>query len=203
MCQNHNITMTHSPQAQLSIHLPNWINEVVDWQRTLHSDEEKMALAIELARQNVLRGTGGPFGTIIVHQQTGTLLSVGVNQVMSQNNSTLHGEVMAIMLGEQRLHKFSLASPTEGYELFTSCEPCAMCMGAILWSGVKRLVCAATGDDARAIGFDEGPVFEQSYDYLRNAGIEVERHVQQLAGKAVLELYLQEGGILYNGQADN
>ena len=203
MCQHHCTAITQAPQAQLAIHLPDWINQVVDWQQALHSHEEKMTLAIELARQNVLRGTGGPFASIIVHRQSGVLLSVGVNQVVAQNNSTLHGEVMAIMLGEQRLQQFSLNSQSGEYELFTSCEPCAMCMGAILWSGVKRLVCAATGEDARAIGFDEGPVFEQSYEYLSSAGIEVSRNVQQPAGKAVLELYLQEGGKLYNGKADS
>lgn len=202
MCQHHCAAITQAPQAQLAIHLPDWINQVVDWQQALHSDEDKMTLAIELARQNVLRGTGGPFASIIVHRQSGVLLSVGVNQVVAQNNSTLHGEVMAIMLGEQRLQQFSLNSQSGEYELFTSCEPCAMCMGAILWSGVKRLVCAATGEDARVIGFDEGPVFEQSYDYLSNAGIEVIRNMLQPAGKAVLELYLQEGGKLYNGKAD-
>ena len=201
MCQNHIETFTEAPRAHLAIHLPAWINEVVDWQQPLYSDDEKMTLAIELARQNVLRGTGGPFASIIVHRQSGLILSVGVNQVVAQNNSTLHGEVMAIMLGEQRLQQFSLDSQSDEYELFTSCEPCAMCMGAILWSGVKRLVCAATGDDARAIGFDEGPVFEQSYDYLHHAGIDVIRNQQQSAGKAVLELYLQEGGKLYNGKA--
>ena len=202
MCQNHCTTAIQAPQTQLAIHLPDWINDLVDWQQPLHSDDAKMALAIELAKQNVLRGTGGPFASIIVHRESGSLLSVGVNQVVAQNNSTLHGEVMAIMLGEQRLQQFSLGSQIDEYELFTSCEPCAMCMGAILWSGVKRLACAATGDDARAIGFDEGPVFEQSYDYLRNAGIEVIRQLQQPAGHAVLELYLQQGGKLYNGAAD-
>jgi tRNA(Arg) A34 adenosine deaminase TadA len=203
VCQQHCSETPQPPQVQLNIHLPEWINEVVDWQLPLHSDAEKMALAIELARQNVLRGTGGPFGCIIVHRQQGKLLSVGVNQVVSQNNSTLHGEVMAIMLGEQRLQQFSLGNSIDEYELFTSCEPCAMCMGAILWSGVKRLVCSGTGDDARAIGFDEGPVFEQSYDYLRNTGMEVVRQVLQPAGRAVLELYIQSGGKLYNGTADN
>ena len=199
MCQNHVAAFSEAPRAHLTVHLPEWIDDVVNWQQPLHSDDDKMALAIELARQNVLRGTGGPFASIIVHCQSGRILSVGVNQVVSQNNSTLHGEVMAIMLGEQRLQQFSLNNMSDEYELFTSCEPCAMCMGAILWSGVKRLVCAATGDDARTIGFDEGPVFEQSYDYLRNAGINVVRNVQQAAGKEVLELYLSTGGKLYNG----
>lgn len=202
MCQ-HCPTHTTNPSVTLSVHLPEWINEVVDWQHPLHSDDDKMALTVELARQNVLRGTGGPFASIIIHRTSGQLLSVGVNQVVAQNNSTLHGEVMAIMLGEQRLQTFSLGNSSDEYELFTSCEPCAMCMGAILWSGVKRLVCAATGDDARAIGFDEGPVFEQSYAYLRNAGIDVVRGMLQPEGKAVLELYLQQGGKLYNGKADD
>jgi tRNA(Arg) A34 adenosine deaminase TadA len=153
VCQNHCTTAIQAPQTQLAIHLPDWINDLVDWHQPLHSDDEKMALAIELAKQNVLRGTGGPFASIIVHRESGALLSVGVNQVVAQNNSTLHGEVMAIMLGEQRLQQFSLGSQIDEYELFTSCEPCAMCMGAILWSGVKRLACAATGDDARASGW--------------------------------------------------
>lgn len=157
-----------------------------------------MVLTLTLAQENVRRKTGGPFASIIVHRQSGLLLSVGVNQVVPQNNSTLHGEVLAIMFGEQRLQQFSLGLAEE-YELFTSCEPCAMCMGAVLWSGVKRLVCAATGDDARAIGFDEGPVFESSYDYLQNAGVQVQRQLLQAEGRAVLESYVANGGQLYNG----
>lgn len=74
-----------------------------------------------------------------------------------------------------------------------------MCLGGTLWSGVKRLVCAATAADARAIGFDEGPVFEQSYQYLRDAGVEVVLEVQRAAAAAVLQHYLHAGGTIYNG----
>jgi tRNA(Arg) A34 adenosine deaminase TadA len=198
MCGLHSHIFSQSPATTVSIHLPEWINERVEWQRPLTSDQEKMALTLTLAQENVRRKTGGPFASIIVHRQSGLLLSVGVNQVVPQNNSTLHGEVLAIMFGEQRLQQFSLGLAEE-YELFTSCEPCAMCMGAVLWSGVKRLVCAATGDDARAIGFDEGPVFESSYDYLQNAGVQVQRQLLQAEGRAVLESYVANGGQLYNG----
>jgi len=187
--------MVHST----TIHLPEWINEVVDWQRRYDNDDEKMALAITLSQQNVARGTGGPFGSAIFEVETGRLVSVGVNRVMPLSNSSAHGEMVAIMLAEQAVQSFSLGADGVARELFTSCEPCAMCLGGTLWSGVKRLVCAATAEDARAIGFDEGPVFEQSYQYLRDAGVDVVRNVQQPAAAAVLQSYLQDGGTIYNG----
>jgi tRNA(Arg) A34 adenosine deaminase TadA len=74
-----------------------------------------------------------------------------------------------------------------------------MCLGAVLWSGVNRLVCAGVAADARAIGFDEGPVFAESYQYLQNAGIEVVRGFMQPQAKAVLDLYASSGGRIYNG----
>lgn len=183
----------------VSISLPDWVNEVVDWQRGYFNDDEKMALAIALSRENVLRGTGGPFGSAIFEAASGKLLSVGVNRVMPLHNSSAHGEMVAIMLAEQAVQSFSLAADGIKRELFTSCEPCAMCLGGTLWSGVKRLVCAATADDARGIGFDEGPVFAQSYQYLRDAGIEVVQGVQRDAAAAVLKQYMQTGGTIYNG----
>lgn len=184
---------------QLTLHLPDWVDEVVDWDKTYRSDEEKMALAVELSRQNVLRGSGGPFGSAIFAIDSGKLLSVGVNRVVPLHNSTAHGEMMAIMLAEHKLQSFSLAADGIKRELFTSCEPCAMCLGGTLWSGVKRLVCAATADDARAIGFDEGPVYDSSYAYLQQAGVEVVRMVLRDKAKAVLDNYLSRGGAIYNG----
>jgi tRNA(Arg) A34 adenosine deaminase TadA len=171
----------------------------VDWQKTYTSDDEKMALAIELSKQNVERGTGGPFGTAIFDRSSGQLLGVGVNRVVPLTNSTLHGETVAIMMAEKALGTFTLAADS-GRELFTSCEPCAMCMGAVLWSGVNRMVCAGAAEDARAIGFDEGPVFEQSYQYLENAGMEVVRQFKRNDAKAVLDYYKNSGGRIYNGR---
>lgn len=185
-----------NPQATISITQPAWIDTVIDRQKIYAGDGEKMALAIELARQNTKHGTGGPFGAAIFNRDTGQLLSVGVNCVVASNNSVLHAEVMAIMFAEQQLQSFSLGHAP--LELFSSCEPCAMCLGASLWSGVQRLVCAATGEDARAIGFDEGPVFELSYRYLEEKGITVNRGVSRAEAKTVLDNYARSGGLIYN-----
>jgi len=83
------------------------------------------------------------------------------------------------------------------FELFTSCEPCAMCLGATLWSGVSRLVCGATKDDAQAIGFDEGPVYEESYRHLEKCGVGVTRNVLTEEAAGVLRRY-GNSGLIYN-----
>jgi tRNA(Arg) A34 adenosine deaminase TadA len=83
--------------------------------------------------------------------------------------------------------------------LYTSCEPCAMCLGATLWSGVTRVVWSATREDANRISFDEGPVFAESYAYLRARGLEFEGGVLRDEGREALQLYRQQGGIIYNG----
>ena len=133
---------------------------MVDWDRALTSAEERMGLAIELAALNVEADTGGPFGAIVVDTADGRLLGVGVNRVVPLGNSMLHAEAIAVMGAEQRVGSFSLAG--QARELYSSCAPCAMCLGAIHWSGVARLVCGATRADAQALGFDEGPVFAES-----------------------------------------
>ncbi|MGH7507571.1 MAG: nucleoside deaminase, partial [Longimicrobiales bacterium] len=85
------------------------------------------------------------------------------------------------------------------HELHTSCEPCAMCLGATLWSGVRGVVSAATRDDAHGVDFDEGPVFAASYEYLRARGITFRREVLREEGRAVLRLYREgSGGVIYN-----
>lgn len=183
----------------LSITLPPWAESAVDWERRYDSDEDKMRVAIALSRINVEQETGGPFGAAIFASETGRLVSIGVNSVVRLNSSTLHAEVVALMLAEQQLASFSLAAPgLSPHELVTSCEPCAMCLGATLWSGVKRLVCGATRSDATRLGFDEGPVFKASYEYLAHAGIEIAREVCRAEARAVLELYRSRAGPIYN-----
>src|SRR5881628_44041 len=148
---------------------PEWVGQVVDWDRRLASDEDCMRLAIALARENVERGTGGPFGAVVVERESGRLVAVGMNSVVRLNNCTLHGEMVAFMMAQQRLGSFTLSgSGMPRHELFTSCEPCAMCLGATLWSGVKRVVYGATREDASKLNFEEGPVFPASYQYLEN-----------------------------------
>lgn len=165
-------------------------------------DEAKMQLAIDLARHNVLQNQGGPFGAAIFEQHSGLLIAVGVNKVIAQQDSTAHAEIEAIRAAQTRLACYTLYQRLGGrYELFTSAEPCAMCLGAIAWAGLSRVVCAAKGEDARSIGFDEGPVFEQSYEYLKNLGIEITFECKRSAAVDVMRHYLALNLPIYNGCA--
>jgi tRNA(Arg) A34 adenosine deaminase TadA len=184
---------------RIEVDYPEWIRELVPWDGVLATDEDRMRLAIRLARENVLRGTGGPFAALVVERPSGRLVAVGTNSVLRFNNSMLHGEVMAIMMAQQRLGSYTLAA--EGmppHELVTSCEPCAMCLGAVHWSGARRLVCGATREDATSTDFDEGPVFPESYRYLERNGVEIVRGLLRDEARAVLREYREKGGPIYN-----
>lgn len=157
-----------------------------------------MALAVELARRNVAERTGGPFGAAVFREVSGALVSVGVNRVVPLSNSALHAEVVALMLAEQRSGSFSLDIPADPLVLYTSCEPCAMCLGAIWWSGISRVVCGAARADASEIGFDEGPVFAESYAYLAERGIRIEHGVLRTEARRVLLDYAAIDGAVYN-----
>jgi tRNA(Arg) A34 adenosine deaminase TadA len=184
----------------LRIDYPDWVNSVVDWDRDYATDDERMRLAIRLSRENVERDTGGPFGAAVFESESGRLVAVGMNSVVRLNNCMLHGEGMAVMMAQSRLDCFTLRSEDgPAYELVTSCEPCAMCLGTTLWSGVRRLVCGAGRDDALRLGFDEGPVFPESYAYLEARGIRVVHGMLRDEANAVLELYHARQGPIYNG----
>lgn len=184
----------------LHIEYPAWVRDHVDFAATYRTDEEKMRLAIEMSRQNVLKGTGGPFGAAIFERTSGKLVSVGMNSVVRYNNCVLHGEVFAFMMAQARLGSFTLRSKDgPEHELFTSCDPCAMCLGATLWSGVTRAVCGADREDAFRLHFEEGPVFPESLQYLRKRGIEIVAGFLREEANAVLELYRQNKGVIYNG----
>jgi tRNA(Arg) A34 adenosine deaminase TadA len=184
----------------VSIDYPGWVSETVDWQRGYPSDEERMRLAIELARANVERGTGGPFGAAIFEAESGRLVSIGVNSVVRLNNCALHAEMVAFMMAQQRVGSFTLNAPhLVAHDLVTSCEPCAMCLGATLWSGVRRVVYGAAREDASKLQFEEGPVFPESYRYLEERGLIIIRNVLREEARSVLELYRSRGGMIYNG----
>lgn len=186
--------------------LPAWAGEFYDTHKdtTFTSETEMMKVAVDLSDRNITEKTGGPFGTAIFECDTATghcrLFSIGMNQVVTLNNSTLHGEMTAIQFGQRRLKNFTFGSCKEvgkEYHLYTSCEPCCQCLGGTLWSGVSKLVCAAAKDDAEAIGFCEGPVFPQSYVALEQAGVRVVRGVLRAEGAAVLQKYAKTG-VIYN-----
>jgi tRNA(Arg) A34 adenosine deaminase TadA len=190
----------NAPHPTIHIEYPDWVDGVVDWERRFASDHDKMRLAIAVSRENVARGTGGPFGAAIFERDSGRVVAVGMNSVVRFSNCTLHGEMVAFMMAQRRLGSFTLHAPTlPAHELFTSCEPCAMCLGAMLWSGVRRVVCGAAREDASRLNFEEGPVFPESYRYLEDRGIAIEHNVLRDEARAVLELYRAASGKIYNG----
>lgn len=191
--------MTTQTPLNLCLDLPDWADALEDRARRFGGDLDKMRFVVDLARRNVESGQGGPFGAAIFARADGALLALGVNSVLRLKSSVLHAEMLAILRAQARLGRHSLRFPDAGdYELFASCEPCAMCLGGILWSGIRRLVCAAPAARARAIGFDEGPVSEASYAYLRSAGIEVARGLLAEEAGAVIKRYAELGGMIYN-----
>jgi tRNA(Arg) A34 adenosine deaminase TadA len=185
---------------ELRLTYPVWVFTVADLERAYATREERMALAIALARANIEHEWGGPFGAAVFESESGRLVSIGVNSVLRMANSLWHAEVMALAMAHTRHASYTLAAPgLPPHELVTSCEPCAMCLGATLWSGVRSLICGATREDAESLGFDEGPVTDASYAYLASRGIGVERGVQREAARKVFEEYRARGGVVYNG----
>jgi tRNA(Arg) A34 adenosine deaminase TadA len=179
--------------------LPGWVVGRVDYDQVYAADEDRMALAIALASENVARDSGGPFGAAVFERDSGRLIAVGVNSVTRLNNSTAHAEMIALQLAERRIASYTLAADGHpAHDLFTSCAPCAMCLGAVLWSGVTRVVIGAQREDAERIDFDEGPVFAESYAYLRARGIEIVNGLLRDEARAVLEDYKARGGAIYN-----
>jgi tRNA(Arg) A34 adenosine deaminase TadA len=114
-----------------------------------------MQRAIQLAIENVEARRGGPFGAVVVRD--GAIVAEAANLVTSALDPTAHAEVMAIRAACRALRSFQL----NGCEIYSSCEPCPMCLGAIYWSRVDRIYYAGTRDDAAAAGFDDALIYEQ------------------------------------------
>src|SRR5215210_9016896 len=182
--------------------LPGWVEELLsDPGREYPTVEDRMRLVIELSRRNVAHGTGGPFGAGVFDLSTNRLVAPGVNLVTTTNLSTAHAEIVAIMIAQQVVGHFDLGGQGRPpYELVASTEPCAQCFGSVPWSGVRRLACGARDEDARAIGFDEGPKMSGWIPTLEQRGISVVRDVCRDEAAAVLEAYSGGGGVIYNAR---
>src|SRR5579862_3933177 len=118
-------------------------------------DNPFMARAIQLSLDNVLRGKGGPFGAVIV--QNGKILAEGVNRVTAIHDPTAHAEVVAIREACATLRTFELTN----CEIYTSCEPCPMCLGAIYWARLARIYFGNIAADASKIGFDDSFIYQE------------------------------------------
>lgn len=119
------------------------------------ADPKFLALAVQLATENVEKLGGGPFGAVIV--KDGKIVATGVNRVTAANDPTAHAEVVAIRNACEALGGFQL----EGCELYTSCEPCPMCLGAIYWARPERFYYANTHENAADAGFDDSLIYRE------------------------------------------
>lgn len=192
-------------QARIVLELPQWLKELADehQSQTFDSIEARMRFAIDLARLNIEHRTGGPFGAAIFESDSGKLLAPGVNLVEPAHCSIAHAEMVAIALAQQTIGSYDLGQGEVTCELVTSTEPCAMCLGAIPWSGVRRVICGARGQDACAIGFDEGAKPVDWVGELTHRGIEVTREVLRDEAQAVLNHYHATGGLIYNSRDED
>lgn len=184
----------------LCIELPGWLAEATTMCPPLGDDAARMRFVVDLARRNVDSGCGGPFAAAVFESGSGALLAAATNLVVASHCSTAHAEVLALSLAQQARGSHDLgAADFPAVELVTSCEPCAMCLGAIAWSGVRRVVSGASGGDAEALGFDEGPKPADWAGEMRRRGIEVVEGILRAEAVAVLQAYRAAGGRIYNG----
>mgnify|MGYP004586548465 FL=1 len=149
---------------------------------------------MNIAKQNAERGIkekeGGPFGAVIVDKD-GKIIANGNNQVLKQNDPTAHAEMVAIRNACKKLEKYDLS----GYTLYTSCEPCLMCLSAIIWSNIKEVYYGCTKKDAGEIGFRDDAI----YDYLKgenNDLINLEEMDRDECIKT-FEEYKKQDGVIY------
>jgi tRNA(Arg) A34 adenosine deaminase TadA len=192
MKNSHAVTLT----------LPPWLNRILTDDIVLPDPLERMVWVIGLSRRNVEQGSGGPFAAAVFASRTGRLLGAGVNRVEPLHCSPAHAEVMAIAFAQQKLKTYDLgADAADPSELVTSSQPCLMCLGATLWSGVTRLAYGAAAADVTAIlGFDEGPLPADWSGELKKRGIAAEGGVLRAEAVAVLELYKKKQGTVYNSR---
>jgi len=138
--------------------------------------------AIELAKGNVKSGKGGPFGAIIVKDDR--IVSEGVNTVTSTNDPTAHAEINAIRLACDKLQTFSL----EGCQIYSSCEPCPMCLSAIYWARIDKIYYAADKQDATNGGFDDSFIYKELALDKKDRKIQSEQFLKEI-GKQPFELW--------------
>jgi len=184
--------------TRFELTLPDWLAPfLAAWDEPLDGTERRMRLAVALAAENVRQQTGGPFGALVIEERSGLLLGAGVNQVTALGLSLAHAEIMALSLAQRAVDDWNLGA-REPVQLVTSCEPCAMCFGAIPWSGVNSLLWGARREDAEAAGFDEGDKPADWAAMLEARGIRTTGEVLRMEAASVLSGYARGNGAIYH-----
>ena len=150
-----------------------------------------MNIAAKISREKMLAGEGGPFGALIVHNDT--IIGEGWNQVTSQCDPTAHAEIVAIRNACEKLRSFSL----ENTVIYTSCEPCPMCLSAIWWARIPAIYYANTRQDAARVGFDDAEIYREVSRDLANRHIPMNQCKNELAMLALEDWANKKDKILY------
>ena len=184
--------------------LPLWFDEFArELPDAFLDDADAMRWVNEAARRNHTANTGGPFAAFVVETESGRLVSAGVNLVLATNLSIAHAEVVALGLAHTRLNSWNLGdAELPGHSLVVNARPCVMCGGAALWSGVRRIVFGASGEDVeRLTGFDEGPVHPDWEAEMERRGITVVPEVLADECRDVLREYGERRDtVVYNAR---
>ncbi len=166
--------------------------------------EDRLELVLGWARRNFEERTGGPFGAAVFRCDTWELVSAGVNRVVPASCSAAHAEIVALSLAQRRYSSFDLGALGQpAHELVVSWRPCAMCFGALPWSGIRSLLIAGSGPELEQItGFDEGPIHPDWALELERRGVAVSLGTATSKARAVsvLEDFRASGSPVYNGR---
>jgi tRNA(Arg) A34 adenosine deaminase TadA len=186
-----------------SLNLPDWaIAKLNELPSIMPTHEEQMAAVIDFANLNVEHNTGGPFAAGVFERDTGKLVVIGVNRVMPFNCSSAHAEVMAISLAQRLLGTYDLGSGgMPAHQLVVNWLPCAMCFGALMWSGIRSLVIAGAGPELEEItGFDEGPIHPDWRGELAKRGIDLVNDVLRDEAIAGYKAFAASNRFVYNAR---
>jgi tRNA(Arg) A34 adenosine deaminase TadA len=189
--------------TRFELSLPEWAHDALAAATEPFADlEARMRWVIELSRTNFVRDTGGPFAAAVFEEATGRVVSIGVNRVVPGRCSSAHAEVMALSLAQQALEGHDLGGPGQvAHQIVVNWAPCAMCCGAICWSGVRSVVIAGSGPEMEALtGFDEGPLHPSWPEELRRRGISVRDDVLRDESIAAFRQFAASGRPVYNAR---
>lgn len=183
--------------SRFEVTLPAWVGDEVGTEGIPEDLESRMRLVNRLADRNWQEGTGGPFAAAVFERDTGELIAAGVNLVLSAGLSSMHAEVVTLSLAQATTGNWDLGG--KGRQLVVNWRPCAMCYGAVLWSGVDDLVIAGAGAELETItGFDEGPMREDWREQLAHRGVSTTVGVLHDEAIAVFRRYAASGATVYN-----
>jgi tRNA(Arg) A34 adenosine deaminase TadA len=189
---------------EFTLSLPDWaVEEHKHLPPVMPTLEERMSHVIRFSRLNFERGTGGPFAAGVFERDTGKLVVIGVNRVVPSHCSSAHAEIMTLSLAQQILGTHDLGGPgMPAYQLVVNWRPCAMCYGAVLWSGVRSLVLAGSGPELEDVtGFDEGPIHPEWDKELEKRGVELVNNLLRDETMKVFRDFAASGALVYNGRS--